>query len=103
MDEDGRSNSDREALSAAARAMAAARRVVGPIKCAECGREVVATTAGAPNRKRRYCSTACNQRAYWRRNADELKRRQRERYAERRRAQPPSEQPTDPPASSPPK
>jgi hypothetical protein len=42
--------------------MAAARRVVGPIQCAECGREVIATTAGRC--KRRYCSAVCKARAH---------------------------------------
>jgi hypothetical protein len=71
-------------LSAAARAMAAARRVVGEGKCQECGTTITITTAGRPGLKKRYCSPRCNQAAYRRRHAEELRERQRERYAERR-------------------
>jgi hypothetical protein len=71
-------------LSAAARAMAAARRVVGEGKCQECGATITITTAGRPGLKKRYCSPRCNQAAYRRRHADELRERQREQYAERR-------------------
>jgi endogenous inhibitor of DNA gyrase (YacG/DUF329 family) len=69
-------------LSEAARAMAAARRVVGPIQCAECGREVIATTAG--RYKRRYCSATCKSLAHRHAHADEYNARQRARRAERR-------------------
>ncbi|HEY7063612.1 MAG TPA: hypothetical protein VII06_19185 [Chloroflexota bacterium] len=73
---------DRARLSELGRGLAAARRVVGPIQCAECGREVVATTAG--RYKRRYCSSACQQRAYRRAHAAEYNARQRKRRAEQR-------------------
>ena len=75
---------DRAHLSELGRALAAARRVVGPIQCAECGREVIATSAG--RYKRRYCSRACQQRAYRRTHAAEYNARQRERRAARRAA-----------------
>jgi hypothetical protein len=75
-------STDRPSLSEAGRMMAAARRVVGPIQCAECGREVVATTAG--RYKRRYCSSACKVRAHRRAHADAYNERQRERRAELR-------------------
>jgi hypothetical protein len=75
---------DRARLSEIGRALAAARKVVGPIQCAECGREVVATTAG--RYKRRYCSSACQQRAYRRAHAAKYNARQRERRAERKAA-----------------
>ena len=71
----------RARLSEAARAMAAARRVVGPIQCVECGREVIATSAG--RFKRMYCGDACRVRAYRRAHADEYNARQRERRRER--------------------
>ena len=96
---ESQSNPEREQLRTAAQMMAAARRVVGVIQCAECGREVVATTAGAPNRKRRYCSAACNQRAYYRRHNDAINARQRA-TRQRQRAQPSSEQPPESPASA---
>jgi hypothetical protein len=73
---------DRARLSEIGRALAAARKVVGPIQCAECGREVVATTAG--RYKRRYCSSVCQQRAYRCAHAAEYNARQRARRAERR-------------------
>ena len=73
-------------LSEAARAMAAARRVVGSIRCEECGTEIVATTAG--RYKRRYCSARCNLRAYRRTHAAELTARQRERRAAARTSSP---------------
>ena len=76
---------DRAHLSELGRALAAARRVVGPIQCAECGREVIATSAG--RYKRRYCSRACQQRAYRRTHAAEYNARQRERRAARRSAE----------------
>ena len=69
-------------LSEAARAMAAARKVVGPIRCEMCGKEVLATTAG--RFKKRFCSPACTQRAYWHRNRERLNQQQRERYQQRR-------------------
>jgi hypothetical protein len=72
---------ERRLLSESARAMAAARKTVGPIQCEICGKEVVATTAG--RFKKRYCSTACNQRAYYQRNRERLSQQQRERYRER--------------------
>jgi endogenous inhibitor of DNA gyrase (YacG/DUF329 family) len=78
-----------ERLSELGRALAAARKVVGPIQCAECAREVIATTAG--RFKRRYCSSVCQQRAYRRAHAGEYNARQRERRAQRRVA--PSEAP----------
>jgi hypothetical protein len=76
----------RRLLSEAARAMAAARKVVGPIRCEMCGKEVVATTAG--RFKKRYCSPACTQRAYWHRNRERLIQQQRERYQQRRGQKP---------------
>jgi len=75
-------DAERAALSAAGRAMAAARRVVGPIICPECGRAVIATTAG--RYKRQYCSPACSQRAYRRTHRAELGDYQRA-YRQRRR------------------
>ncbi|HLH25977.1 MAG TPA: hypothetical protein VK066_25960 [Chloroflexota bacterium] len=86
--------SDRSPLSDAARAMAAARRVVGPVRCEECGAEVMATTAG--RYKRRYCSPRCRARAYYRAHRAELTDRQRERRAVRR-----GELPVDPVPLSP--
>ncbi len=79
-------------LSEAARAMAAARRVVGPIQCAECGREVIATTAG--RYKRRYCSATCKSRAHRHAHADEYNARQRQRRAEHRAGGTASAEPT---------
>jgi hypothetical protein len=73
---------ERQALSEAARAMAAARRVVGERTCPECGRVFVATTAG--RYKRQFCTPACRLRAYRRTHADELNARQRERRAKQR-------------------
>jgi hypothetical protein len=58
-------------LSEAGRALAAARRVVGKGQCEECGEEMIITTAGAPDRKRKYCSNACKIRAHRRRRAEE--------------------------------
>jgi hypothetical protein len=72
-------------LSEAARAMAAARRVVGERTCPECGRVFVATTAG--RYKRQYCTPTCRLRAYRRTHADELNARQRERRAKQRAEQ----------------
>jgi ssDNA-binding Zn-finger/Zn-ribbon topoisomerase 1 len=73
---------ERQALSDAARAMAAARRVVGERKCPECGTAFVATTAG--RYKRQFCSPKCRLRAYRRTHADELNERQRQRRAEQK-------------------
>jgi hypothetical protein len=70
---------ERQALSDAARAMAAARRVVGERTCPECGTAFVATTAG--RYKRQFCSPRCRLRAYRRTHADEMNERQRERRA----------------------
>ena len=82
-------------LSAAGRTLAAARRVVGPIACAVCGTKVIATTAGRPDRKRKYCSDACTQKAYRQRLGADYNARQRERRAQRRGQgpAPPSEMP----------
>lgn len=82
--------SDPEALRAAARVLAAGRRVVGTIACAVCGTEVVATTAGAPGLKRRYCSNACKVKAYRHAHLDELNARQRERRAQQRQRSAPT-------------
>ena len=79
---------ERALLREAARRLAASRRVVGTIQCAECGQPVVATTAGAPTRKRKYCSPACKQRAYDRQHAAEIRARRRARYAAQRQVQP---------------
>src|SRR3954462_14878377 len=72
-------------LSEAARAMAAARRIVGVIRCEMCGKEVTATTAGRPDRKKRFCSAACIQRAYRQRHPERINARQRERRAQQKR------------------
>jgi len=72
---------ERALLSEAGRRMAAARRVVGIVACAVCGREVVATSAGRPDLKRMYCSQNCKAKAYRQRHADELNARQREQRA----------------------
>jgi len=56
--------------------------VVGPIQCAECGQEVIATTAG--RYKRRYCSPRCRACAYCPTHRAGLTDRQRERRAQRR-------------------
>jgi hypothetical protein len=82
----------RRLLSEAARAMAAARKVVGQIRCAMCGKAVVATTAG--RFKKRYCSPACTQRAYWHRNRERLNQQQRERYQQRRAQEPTPDAPS---------
>jgi MYND finger len=74
----------RHALSEAGRALAAARSVVGPIQCEVCGKEVIATTAG--RYKRRYCSRACQARAYRQAHQEEINAYRRERYR-RQRAQ----------------
>ena len=55
------------------RALAARRKRV-PKLCALCGREFVGLA------KSRYCSLACNQRAYWDRKRPELNAKRRERY-----------------------
>jgi len=71
-------------VSAWARALAARRRVVGPIRCPECGREVVATTAG--RWKKTYCSQACQLRSYRRRNPERVAAWQRAYRARKRQA-----------------
>jgi hypothetical protein len=76
---------ERQRLSEAARAMAAARRVVGERTCPECGRVFVATTAG--RYKRQFCTPTCRLRAYRRAHADELNARQRARRAKQRSEQ----------------
>lgn len=55
------------------RALAAQRKRVLKV-CAVCGREFAGLT------KSRYCSLACNQRAYWDRKRPELNAKRRERY-----------------------
>jgi ferredoxin len=79
---------EREQLSEAGRALAAGRRVVGTIRCAVCGKETTVTTAGAPNRKKMYCSQACGVRAHRQRNREQYNARQRERRAARKEAPP---------------
>ena len=68
--------------TAAARALAARRRVIGEGKCLECGQPIVLRT---PSRYlRRYCGQRCWQRAYWREHKAEKNEYQR-RYRARRR------------------
>jgi endogenous inhibitor of DNA gyrase (YacG/DUF329 family) len=77
---------ERQALSDAGRAMAAARRVVGDRTCPECGKVFVATTAG--RYKRQFCTPKCRLRAYRRTHAGELNDKQRERRAARKQPPP---------------
>jgi hypothetical protein len=86
---------EREQLSEAGRALAAGRRVVGTIRCAVCGKETTVTTAGAPNRKKMYCSQACGVRAYRQKNREQYNARQRERRASQKGTTPESEGETE--------
>ncbi len=67
--------------SAAGRALAARRRVVGPIRCPECGREVLATTAG--RLKKTFCSRACQRKSWRRRNPERVRAYERAAYRRR--------------------
>jgi hypothetical protein len=58
--------------------------MVGTIRCAVCGKETTVTTAGAPNRKKMYCSQACGVRAYRQKNREQYNARQLERRAARK-------------------
>jgi hypothetical protein len=69
-------------LAEFARWLAAARKVVGPIRCETCGREVLATTAG--RFKKHFCSRLCARRAYRQRHRDHLNAYLRACRAQRR-------------------